>query len=176
MKKTILFGSLLAVFLMLMIPNVSAIEYQKTVDANVAKLGYDLIEFKKTKSQINAIQNIDQNELIDKILLEFLKLDLTKQQRENLEQLIDSDLFSEVLIKGILIPIITILLVESILLTFDLPVFLSSLLGFFLGFFFIGPVALRVSDETVIPYSVIFSLLLLIDVLIPYSILGLIFS
>lgn len=70
MKKTIVFGSLLAAFLMLMIPDVSAIEYQTATDANksyvIEKLNIaendlsEIIEsFKKDK--LEKIKNIDYN-------------------------------------------------------------------------------------------------------------------
>ena len=192
MRKTILFGSLLSIFLMFMVPNVGAVEYQNTVDAGVALFESDFDDLEKMKTQLNTIRNqldeiapknlirkiqaINQIEAGSFLKTEFDILDLSNDHVDAVKELLNSDLFSEVLIKGILIPIIIILLVESISLTFDLPVFLSSLTGIFLGFFFLGPVALRVSDETAIPYSIIFPLLLIIDVVIPYSILGLIFS
>jgi hypothetical protein len=80
MKKTIVFGSLLAVFLMLMIPNVSAIEYKtirdtskKIVDARTNEklknfngfieslLKERIIDLKKEKPFYNQFSNIYQN-------------------------------------------------------------------------------------------------------------------
>ena len=54
MKKKIIFGSLLAVFLMMMLPSVPAVEYNTTVEANESRI-------------LDELQNIDLEELKAKI-------------------------------------------------------------------------------------------------------------
>ena len=70
-KKTIIIGSLLAVFLMLMIPNVSAIEYKTVSDANSyiiknlniteSELSKLIESFKNGNEDIEKIKNINYN-------------------------------------------------------------------------------------------------------------------
>jgi len=52
MKKTIVFGSLLAVFLMLMIPNVSAVEYNTVAEAHES---YIIQRFEITENELNEL-------------------------------------------------------------------------------------------------------------------------
>ncbi len=70
MKKIIIFGTFLAVFLMLMIPNISAVEYQKAIDVNKSYIfqdyenkGLDLNKLIETYQKIdsNKLKNIDYN-------------------------------------------------------------------------------------------------------------------
>ena len=119
MKKKILFGSLLAVILMLMIPNVSAVEYQTVVDANESyfiqeiqnrNLDIDLLKGKLRDMNIRelreTIQNINIDELKENILLDLENSDLTEQNKAYVNQLLDSELLLTILIRGIIIPTI----------------------------------------------------------------------
>jgi hypothetical protein len=66
MKKKVIFGSLLAVFLMMMLPSVPAVEYNTAVEANESRI-------------LDELQNIDLDELkvkIQSIDIKSLKEDL----------------------------------------------------------------------------------------------------
>lgn len=64
MKKIIIFGSFLAVFLMLMIPNINAVECQTTIDVNKS---YIVQEYKNKKLDLNKLIETYQKIDIDKI-------------------------------------------------------------------------------------------------------------
>lgn len=52
MKKTIVFGSLLAVFILLMIPNISAVEYNTVVEAHES---YIIQRFEIKENELNEL-------------------------------------------------------------------------------------------------------------------------
>jgi len=58
MKSKIIFGSLLAVFLMMMLPSVPAVEYNTTVEANESRILNELRNVDLEELKLN-IQNID---------------------------------------------------------------------------------------------------------------------
>lgn len=72
MRKTILFGSLIACFLMLMVPNVSAIEYQTVEDAFETQLleKIQYINYDDLREQIKEINSKDVLETITEKLVD----------------------------------------------------------------------------------------------------------
>lgn len=140
MKKTLIIGSLLACFLMLMIPNVSAVEYQTVADANESYLMNEIqnkkIDIQTLRNNIKNINirelreelhNINIHELREKMLLELETSDLDEEQKAYITQFLNSGLLLTILIQGIIIPVIlyTIDLVGYSV----LPQVLASLLG-----------------------------------------------
>ena len=78
MRKKIIFGSLLAAFLMLMIPSISAVEYHTAVEANESRFidemqNIDITELKERVKDIDAnelrkeLKNTDINSVVGKI-------------------------------------------------------------------------------------------------------------
>ena len=181
-KKTIVYGSLLAVFLMLMIPNVSAIEYKTVVETNERRI---LQEIEKFESQINtikeqvtglnskeiisAINNLEKNDLKQILLKEFKQLEISEQQKEKIHQFIDSDLFSQVLLKGIVIPVLIMIIGYLMADIFGFfPLLSGSVEGLIIGSFFLIPVSKMVEQETGIEYSLIALTLLYVDLFISF--------
>ena len=64
-KKTILFGSMLAVFLMLMIPNISAVEYQTVLNENEQNL---IERFKNTNLNLNELNEKKKYQNMDELI------------------------------------------------------------------------------------------------------------
>jgi hypothetical protein len=130
MKKTILIISLFSVFLMLMIPNVSAIEYKTVVETNKMEFNN---EFKLLEKTINNIEN---------------RFEKIKESIKNVD--INIDLIIQILLKGIIIPIIlyTIILTLAYL-SFEISPILSNIIlvigGFFVPGFFLIPVEEMIS-------------------------------
>ena len=181
-KKTIVFGSLLAVFLMLMIPNVGAVEYKTVVETNER---YILQEIEKFESQINtikeqvnglnskeiisAINNLEKNDLKQIVLKEFKQLEISEQQKEKIHQFIDSDLFSQVLLKGIVIPVLILLIGYLMADIFGFfPLLSGSVEGLIIGSFFLTPVSKIIEQETGIDYNLIALILLYVDLIISF--------
>ena len=163
MYRKIVFGSLLACFLMLMIPTVSAVEYQTVVDANESYLmqelqdkDLDLAALKDKLKNMNVrelrevIQNINTDELKETIMLEVENSDLTEQGKLYVEQLLDSEFFLTILIKGIIIPVILYTIAFGS--TYVLPKFLALPLVLITGFavprLFLIPIFNMVMEET----------------------------
>ena len=176
MKKTIVFGSLLACFLMLMIPTVSAVEYQTVVDANESyfmqeiqnrNLEIDLLKDKLKDIDIKevkqAIRNINIEELKEKILIEIKNSEITNQERLLVKQLLDSELLLTILIKGILIPVIILTISASLNL---FPFWIS----FFTWAFLVLPVAKMVEEDTETPVMTTYWVLVTIDIILALSI------
>ncbi len=68
MKKKIIFGSLLAVFLMMMLPSVPAVEYNTAVEANESRI-------------LDELQNIDLEEL--KVKIQSIDIKSFKEELKN---------------------------------------------------------------------------------------------
>ena len=163
MNKKIVFGSLLAVFLMLMIPNVGAVEYQTVADANESYLMNEIqnkkIDIQTLRNNIKNINirelreelhNINIHELREKMLLELKNSDLNEEQKAYITQFLNSGLLLTIIIQGIIIPVIlyTISLVGSSV----LPPVLTLLLGLVIAIgvpkFCIIPVLELIKEET----------------------------
>ena len=163
MKKTLIIGSLLACFLMLMIPNVSAVEYQTVADANESYLMNEIqnkkIDIQTLRNNIKNINirelreelhNINIHELREKMLLELKNSDLNEEQKAYITQFLNSGLLLTIIIQGIIIPVIlyTISLVGSSV----LPPVLALLLGLVIAIgvpkFCIIPVLELIEEET----------------------------
>lgn len=177
MKKTLIIGSLLACFLMLMIPNVSAVEYQTVADANESYLMNEIqnkkIDIQTLRNNIKNINirelreelhNINIHELREKMLLGLETSDLNEEQKAYITQFLNSGLLLTIIIQGIIIPVIlyTISLVGPSV----LPPVLASLLGLVIAIgvptFCLIPVIDLILEETgsvslaVIAYNILF--------------------
>ena len=195
MNKKIVFGSLLACFLMLMIPTVSAVEYQTVVDANESyfmqeiqnrKLDIDLLNGKLRDMNIRelreTIQNINIDELKENILLDLENSDLTEQNKAYVNQLLDSELLLTILIRGIIIPTILYTIALGALgadniLPDLLEAILTIIIGIIVPVFFLLPILDMVEEQTGSFFigSIVYWGLFLIDFILALIITSIIF-
>ena len=163
MKKTLIIGSLLACFLMLMIPNVSAVEYQTVADANESYLMNEIqnkkIDIQTLRNNIKNINirelreelhNINIHELREKMLLGLETSDLNEEQKAYITQFLNSGLLLTIIIQGIIIPVIlyTIALVGSSVLPPDLASLLGLVIAIGVPTFCLIPVMDLIKEET----------------------------
>ena len=178
-KKTVVFGSLMAVFLMIMIPTASAVEYQSIVKTHETYLLNELnskqfealslrnkIKNENSKTLCEELHNVEIGTLKEMVLQELGNSDINEEQKTSISQLLDSDLLFTVLLKGILIPVI----IFTISAKFDVYPFWA---GFFVPPLLIIPVAKMVEKETGISESSITGLLTIVDILIANILLAL---
>ena len=170
MKKNILLVSLLTTFLLLMIPNVTAVEYKTIVDVNKSflmnELQNNILIMEKPeniKEIVRIIHNLDKDELKYRILSELNNLDITDQQKILIQDLLNSDLFLQILLKGIVIPILLLITIGQIF---------PFWTGFFTGMLFLMPVSENVAEETGIPKHIIYFSLVFIDEILASIILS----
>jgi len=163
MKKTIVFGSLLACFLMLMIPTVSAVEYQTVVDANESYLineiqnkKLDIQTFSNKIKDINIreireeLHNINIHEFREKILRELDNSDLTEEQKAYVSELLGSELLLTILIRGFIIPVVlyTISFVGAEVLPQLAGFLLSTVIAIAVPELYLLPVEDMIEEET----------------------------
>ena len=180
MKKTLIIGSLLACFLMLMIPNVSAVEYQTVADANESYLMNEIqnkkIDIQTLRNNIKNINirelreelhNINIHELREKMLLGLETSDLNEEQKAYITQFLNSGLLSTIIIQGIIIPVIlyTIALVGSSVLPLELSLLLALVIAIGVPTFCLIPVIDLILEETgsVLLASIAYIILFIID-------------
>ena len=162
MKKTILLGSIFSVFLLLMIPNVSAIEYKTIVENNQLEFNNELKLLEKT---INNIENRFKN---------------IKESIKNVD--INIGLIIQILIKGIIMPIIlyTLTLIPEVILAEIAPILgfiISTILGNSVMDLFLIPVRDMILEETgrFLISAIIGILLFIIDLRIANYLISIIF-
>lgn len=114
MKRKIIFGSLLSVFLMLMIPSVPAVEYNNVLEASESRLlaeikNMDIRELKERIQDLNTKQlkekilNIDVNEFKEKIQNRDIENKELKEKVTGLAEKLKDNLFLGLGLIGLII-------------------------------------------------------------------------
>lgn len=170
MNKKILFGSIFAVFLLIMIPTVSALEYNTSLNGkkslfiqNLENKGIEIEEIENNIHKMNIIEfrksilNIDIDELNGNIINNIEGSRLSKSEKTYLKEAIASINLSKILIRGIMIP--TLLYFIGNIAISELSIFLGLIIIIIIGLavptFFINPIAEELEAETGISSTVI---------------------
>jgi hypothetical protein len=159
MNKKILFVSIFAVFLLIMIPTVSAFEY------NTSLKGKNL-EFDKVKNKVfnvnilkfrKSLRSIAADELNDRIINKIDNSLLSESEKILLKDALATINISKLLIQGIIIPTFLYFMVHIAI--NELSIFLGLLILIIIGLavptLFINPIAEELSENIEISSSVI---------------------
>lgn len=186
MNKKILFGSIFAVFLLIMIPTVSALEYNTSLNGkkslfiqNLENKGIEIEEIGNNIHKMNIIEfrksiiNIDIDELNGNIINNIEGSRLSNTEKIYLKEAVASINLSKILIRGIMIP--TLLYFIGNIAISELSLFLGLIIIIIIGLavptFFINPIAKELEAETGIS-SIVISLSLSLICIILAAILS----
>lgn len=167
-RKTILFTGILSIFLMLMIPNISAIEYHKIMQENESYLMNKYFKISEIDNTKFIEKNINKEELKDKIIQQFNKYEGLIQYKSNIIQILDSDKVFQIVVSGIIIPVIIFEFSAQLnnLMPNPLTFILITFFGSILNTYFIINAAEVIEDESNFSKWEVYGYLILIDVVI----------
>jgi len=184
-KHIIIVGSMFTLFLLITVPSINAIQYQTVTKAQESAIMEEIqnnqFTIQTIKNEMKAIktsdnigllqilQNSNIHELKTKLITELNSMTLDDEQKEMITKILDSDLISTILIKGIIIPVLIFTLAEG----FQIVPFWA---GFFVPLIFILPVAKQIAEETDIPEPTAHGVLTLIDITLAYLLIRIIFK